>query len=318
MKQKIKSLISLKTTSAFFGLLFFVALAGGMAINAPSALAVAPTIDAAEGEVGSDQVVLTFSGGVYNATGSPGTPGGDLAVADFAIVDTDNSRTISAVAHTAGASTATLTLSAVLDDTTDIGVDTIAFVVTSAYNATDEAGGTGTTTINDTTAPTVVDDWTLNMNAGTMTVNFSEPMDDSANVVETKITIQQSNNTDVAGEIYTLTDSASVWADVDTLTVTLSTTDLNAIKTDTGLGISTATSFLEIVAGSLITDKASVALSLTNVTDGARIYMATVRFKFVDDFHGSDLGTARDRPAWESSLEKIHRVMVTWQFSLDN
>jgi len=176
MKQKIKSLISLKTTSTFLGLLFFVLLAGGMVINAPIALAVAPTITAAEGEVGTDQVVLTFSEGVYNAISSPVSPDGDLAVADFAIVDTDNSRTISAVAHTAGASTATLTLSVVLDDTTDIGVDTIAFVATSAYNATDEAGGTGTTTINDTTAPTVTSA-TLHYGTGVLVVTFSEIVD---------------------------------------------------------------------------------------------------------------------------------------------
>ncbi|MCK5475970.1 MAG: Ig-like domain-containing protein [Candidatus Pacebacteria bacterium] len=44
MKQKIKSLISLKATSAMFGLLFFVALAGGMVINAPSASAATPVI----------------------------------------------------------------------------------------------------------------------------------------------------------------------------------------------------------------------------------------------------------------------------------
>lgn len=47
MKQKIKSFISLKATSAMFGLLFFVALAGGMAINAPMVSAAAPTLTSA-------------------------------------------------------------------------------------------------------------------------------------------------------------------------------------------------------------------------------------------------------------------------------
>ena len=47
MKQKIKSFISLKATSAMFGLLFFVALAGGVVIDAPSASAAEPTLTSA-------------------------------------------------------------------------------------------------------------------------------------------------------------------------------------------------------------------------------------------------------------------------------
>ena len=127
-----------------------------LGLFAGTASAAAPTITAAEGEVGSDQVVLTFSENVWNAISMPPSTGGDLAIADFAIVDTDNSRTISAVTHTAGTATATLTLSSALDATTDIGTDTIAFVATSAYNSLDEAGTTGTTTIADTTVPSTM------------------------------------------------------------------------------------------------------------------------------------------------------------------
>jgi methionine-rich copper-binding protein CopC len=120
----------------------------------------------------------------------------------------------------------------------------------------------------DATVPTVTD-WTLNINTGAMVINFSETMDQTVDVDETKITIQQSNNTSTAGEYYTLTDSTSVWTDHNTLTITLSATDLNALKRDTSLAISSATSYLEIAATNLIVDVVGLDLSLTNVTDGA-------------------------------------------------
>jgi len=139
----------------------------------------------------------------------------------------------------------------------------------------DVAEGVSNTQTIDAAAPTVSDDWVLNMNAGTITINFSETMDTGVDVDETKITIQESNDTDVAGEVYTLTDSTSAWSDGDTLLVTLSSTDLDAIKSDSGLGVSTITSFLEIVASSGIADDAGFALDLTNVTDAACIDATT-------------------------------------------
>jgi len=66
MKQKIKSFISLKAASVMFGLLFFVALAGGMVIDAPSASAVAPTFTAER--TGLDTITLTFSEDVNTTT----------------------------------------------------------------------------------------------------------------------------------------------------------------------------------------------------------------------------------------------------------
>jgi len=142
-------------------------------------------------------------------------------------------------------------------------------------NAVSTSGVVSAAVAKEATAPTVVDDWTLNMNAGTMTINFSEQMDTSQSIDETTITLQQSIDTDTAGEIYTLTDSVAAFTDPDTLVITLSTTDKNAIKTDTGLGVSTATSFLEIVASSNLKDLAGNDLDLTNVTDAACIDATT-------------------------------------------
>ncbi|KKK74712.1 hypothetical protein LCGC14_2881030, partial [marine sediment metagenome] len=127
----------------------------------------------------------------------------------------------------------------------------------------------------ESTAPAVVDDWALDMDAGTMTINFNELMDTSQDVDETKITLQETNDTDVGTAIRTLTDSTSAWSDGNTLLVTLSTADKDAILADTGLGVSTVTSYLEIVAASNIQDLVGNALDLTNVTDGASIAAST-------------------------------------------
>ena len=83
MKQKIKSFISLKTTSAMFGLLFSVALAGGMAINAPSASA-AITVNT--------QPTTDFTTGTYKADAV-------FSVVKFGITQ-DASETLSSVAVT--------------------------------------------------------------------------------------------------------------------------------------------------------------------------------------------------------------------------
>ncbi|MDD5145709.1 MAG: Ig-like domain-containing protein [Candidatus Pacebacteria bacterium] len=169
--------------------------------------------------------------------------------------------------------------------------------ITYAAGEITEAGATHT---KDETSPTVVDDWTLSINAGTMTINFSEVMDSSQNVDETKITVQENADTDTASQIRTLTDSTSAWADNNTLTVTLSTEDLAAIKLDTGLGVSTSTSYLEIIASSNMKDVAGNNVSLTNVTDGACIYATT--------FTGDTTGPALSY--WTLNINTGHLVMT--------
>ena len=83
MKQKIKSFISLKVTSAMFGLLFFVALAGGMAINAPT---VSATVTV------NTQPVADFTSGTYKADAV-------FSVVNFGITQ-DATETLSSVAVT--------------------------------------------------------------------------------------------------------------------------------------------------------------------------------------------------------------------------
>ncbi|MBI5577493.1 MAG: hypothetical protein HY896_14170, partial [Deltaproteobacteria bacterium] len=89
-----------------------------------------PRIDRVEGVIGTNQLYVTFSEGVYS--NSNGT--GALDRFDFTLTDTDNGRTITGVTHTAGASTATLTLNAALDNSNDINVDTLAAAANSIFD----------------------------------------------------------------------------------------------------------------------------------------------------------------------------------------
>ena len=83
MKQKIKSLINLKATSTFLGLLFFIALAGGMTINVPNASA-AITVNT--------QPATDFTTGTYKADAV-------FSVVEFGITQ-DAAETLSSVAVT--------------------------------------------------------------------------------------------------------------------------------------------------------------------------------------------------------------------------
>jgi predicted CXXCH cytochrome family protein len=103
----------------------------------------APYISAVEGLIGSNKLTVTFSEGVYTNPVSSGS----LVLADFVLIDTDNGRTITAVNHTAGSSTSELTLSSALDDTSDIGVDTLAAAANAIFDKFNNPAGTTAVTI---------------------------------------------------------------------------------------------------------------------------------------------------------------------------
>ncbi len=116
-----------------------------------------PTITGFEGTVGLNQVLVLFSEGIYADTGQLGT----LAASDFALTDTDNTRTITAVDHTAGAASALLTLSSAIDSSADIGTDTLA--ASGIYNSIDSPVSTTPVTLSGNNCP-----------IGGTTFNFSE------------------------------------------------------------------------------------------------------------------------------------------------
>lgn len=96
-----------------------------------------PRIAKAEGVIGGDELLVTFSEGVWAFTGMAGA----LDAADFTLQDDDNGRTVSAVAHTAGAAEAILTLSAPLDDTNDLLVDVLSAAADAVFDEYDNGAG---------------------------------------------------------------------------------------------------------------------------------------------------------------------------------
>lgn len=102
-----------------------------------------PYISEVNGMIGSNQLTVKFSEGVYTNSGSSGA----LVNGDFALTDTDNSRTISNVSHTAGSLTATLTLSSALDGTNDVNTDTLAATNNNIFDNYNLAAGTAAVTI---------------------------------------------------------------------------------------------------------------------------------------------------------------------------
>ncbi len=92
-----------------------------------------PVISSVTGQIGSDELLVTFTEGVYSSPGS----GGSLDASDFILTDSDNGRTISSVTHTAGSNTALLLLNTPLDDTDDIDTDTLSAKSSSIYDEYD-------------------------------------------------------------------------------------------------------------------------------------------------------------------------------------
>ncbi len=114
-----------------------------------------PNIAWVHGEVGSNVLLVRLSEGVYSDSGAVG----DLTPADFRLIDVDNGRAITNVAHTAGDAVATLILSIPLDGTDDLDTDTLAAATaTSIYDALGNAMNTNPVTISGDANPPIISD----------------------------------------------------------------------------------------------------------------------------------------------------------------
>ncbi len=127
-----------------------------------------PTINSAVVS-SSNKVTVTFSKAVYTNSDLTGA----LAPSDFTYTDTDNGRTITAVQHTAGSTTAVLTLSSNIDANNDIGVDTVAAVANSIFDNMGFAAGTNAVTISGSLCPSPAT-FNLNEAPGSTTVQDSQ------------------------------------------------------------------------------------------------------------------------------------------------
>jgi hypothetical protein len=124
----------------------------------------APMITSVEGTVGLDQILVLFSEGVYADTGQSGA----LQAADFTLTDADDSRTITAMDHTAGTASALLTLSSAIDASADIGTDALA--ANGIYNKVDNAIDTTPVTLTGNNCPVAGTLFDFNEGAGSTTV----------------------------------------------------------------------------------------------------------------------------------------------------
>ena len=243
MKQKNKNLINLKTTSTFLSLLFFVLLAGGMAINAPSASAVVtvgtqPTADFTTGTYKADAVfsVVTFgisasasetlssvavtviaegaavSGDfaslkVYKeVTGTGFSATDDLLVGTQATVNVGSATTISTGTTAIGASETTFYVVATLAASP---TDTNAFSVDVATNGIVASTGALTTTALDGSATAIA---TIDTTAPTVAITSSESDPTSTSPFSVTITFSEAVTTFVVGDITVGNGTAGTFA----------------------------------------------------------------------------------------------------------
>ncbi len=161
------------------------------------------------------------------------------------------------------------------------------YVIPHSSNIKDLAGNAGVSPAYSAAVPKEgvapqVASWSLNMGTGVALINFSEVMDTSQAVDQTKITLQKNNNTNLSSETQTLTNSAASWYEADpanptrkTLKILLSVADLVAIQSKSGLCVGQTSSYLEIASGSSLKDIVGNLLNLANVTDGACLQAAS-------------------------------------------
>jgi hypothetical protein len=101
----------------------------------------------------------------------------------------------------------------------------------------------------------------LDMNSGTVMLNFSETMNISSLSVAGRLTLQSAANSSIAGEAHvTLTgEQASARSDRDVVVIKLLKDDLELIKLADQIGTGISNTFLSL-AGSLISDQSGVAV----------------------------------------------------------
>ena len=109
----------------------------------------------------------------------------------------------------------------------------------------------------DTTAPTL-STWSLNMNTGVITLNFSETVDASTTVT-TGFTLQDAASASL-GKSFTLTGGTVSSTDSTQITITLSTADSNSIKAIENMAKAQSNSYIRFDA-SAVTDMASNVIS---------------------------------------------------------
>ena len=149
--------------------------------------------------------------------------------------------------------------------TSEIGGDYSGNAVVTVSNITAEQA---TVVINDTTPP-VLTNFNLDLNTGMIEFTFSEPVDVS-NISYTGISLLSGPS----ASSVSLTSGNSTSENSRLITVTLSNNDLNEIKKDSILGLSTATTFIAFSASTFL-DVSAIPIASVPVSDPKQAQLIT-------------------------------------------
>jgi alpha-tubulin suppressor-like RCC1 family protein len=215
------------------------------------------------------KIEVTFPSGFVISNG--GTTGATSATMDGALAVSINGQVVT-VTRSGGtqqaAAAETLTLTYIRVPTTAGSTGTYTIRTASSSGSSTGRIDQNTAVSADTILRPSLSSWDLDMNAGTMTLHFDTTVSvASLNVAQ--LTLQDAAT---ATATYSLTDSTSGSSNGANITITLSTTDLNAIKFISGLGKSAANSYLRLTS-SAISDP--YANTVTAIADGSARQVAS-------------------------------------------
>ena len=129
-----------------------------------------PKLNTAEGALGSNQLTVTFSEGVYGNYNLSGS----LQPDDFTLTDNDNGRSIVSVSHSPGAPTAELFLNSALDASNDIGVDQVTAAPAAIFDNLGIAMETRSVVITGVVCPQGATSFQFNEPAGSSTASDAQ------------------------------------------------------------------------------------------------------------------------------------------------
>ncbi|MCF6281687.1 MAG: hypothetical protein L3J28_05650 [Candidatus Polarisedimenticolaceae bacterium] len=202
-----------------------------------------PKILAVLGSVGSNQLAISFSKGVYSTPSLSGS----LQVSDFIFTDNDNSRFISNISHLAGNDSAALTLSSALDSSNDIDIDTLNTALSSIFDYSGNAMSTlmPVTVTEDAIPPTIsnlfpannavdvrpdgeliftLSDDAAGIDWSSFAIQLSGDLGYNKNYTDTDGSIVSKNGSPVAYEVHVQPDS--IFASGELISISISVNDL--------------------------------------------------------------------------------------------
>jgi alpha-tubulin suppressor-like RCC1 family protein len=209
------------------------------------------------------KIEVTFPSGFVISNG--GTTTASSATMDGALAVSVNGQVVT-VTRSGGtqqaAAAETLSLTYIRVPTTAGSTGTYTIKTASSSGSSTGRIDQDTAVAADTILRPSLSSWDLNMNAGTMTLHFDTTVS-AASLNVTQLTLQDAAT---ATATYSLTDSTTASSNGANIVITLSTTDLNAIKFISSLGKSAANSYLRLTSSAIADPYGN---TVTAIADGS-------------------------------------------------